>query len=211
MLSKSELLERIEDVAQSRAEIARVIGVAPARITELMKGERDLSFNEARKLMRHYGIEVTGTQLSEPDFAEAMARQGITLVEEVDISLGMGGGRFADLAETKGLVPFKQEWLQGLFSGPVSNLRVVRGEGDSMQPTILDGDIVLIDTTQDNILKQDRIWAVFWGELGMIKRVRRMPDGKFHLMSDNPTVTPIEAVDGELHVLGRVIWIGRRI
>lgn len=45
----------------------------------------------------------------------------------------------------------------------------------------------------------------------MIKRVRRTPQGSYLLMSDNPTISPIEAVDGELAVLGRVIWIGRRM
>lgn len=80
-----------------------------------------------------------------------------------------------------------------------------------MQPTILDGDLVLIDMAQNSIMAQDRIWAVFWGDLGMIKRVRRTPGGTFQLLSDNPAISPVEAVDGEMHVLGRVIWIGRRI
>lgn len=207
VLTKSELLRRVDEAAASRAEIARVLSLAPARITEMFKGGRDLSFDEARTLMRHYGIDTEGTS----SISEVASEHGIAMVEEVDLALGMGGGMYADLAQTKGLVPFKQEWLRGLHSGSTASLRVVRGEGDSMQPTILDGDLVLIDTAQDNILSQDRIWAVFWGELGMIKRVRRQPSGSFMLMSDNASIAPIEAVDGEMHVLGRVIWIGRRM
>lgn len=207
MLTKSELLERVEATAKSRADIARVLNLAPARITEMFAGKRDLSFDEARKLVQHFNLDDQGAG----DISEIARDHGIAMIEEVDLALGMGGGTFAEFTETRGLVPFKQDWLRGLHAGPVSNLRVVRGEGDSMQPTILDGDLVLIDTTQDNILSQDRIWAVFWGELGMIKRVRRQPGGKFLLMSDNSAVTPVEAVDGELHVLGRVIWIGRRM
>jgi phage repressor protein C with HTH and peptisase S24 domain len=80
-----------------------------------------------------------------------------------------------------------------------------------MQPTILDGDIVLIDTAQRSIRQQDRIWAVAYGELGMIKRVRRLPNGTYLLLSDNATVPPIECADEEMQVVGRVIWIGRRI
>jgi phage repressor protein C with HTH and peptisase S24 domain len=52
---------------------------------------------------------------------------------------------------------------------------------------------------------------VAYGDLGMIKRVRRLPSGNYHLLSDNPTVPPIECADEEMHVVGRVIWIGRRI
>lgn len=206
MLTKSELLRQVEDAASSRAEIARVLNLAPARVTEMMKGQRDLSFDEAVSLMKHYSIDGHS-----PSPVDELRGQGIVFVEEVDLALGMGGGNYVELVESKGFVPFKEEWLKGLFRGELTSLRVVRGEGDSMQPTILDGDIVLIDMAQSNINAQDRIWAVFWGDLGMIKRVRRTPGGSFMLLSDNPAISPIEAVDGEMHVLGRVIWIGRRI
>ena len=86
---------------------------------------------------------------------------------------------------------------------------VARGEGDSMMPTLLDGDIVLIDTAQKQITQQDRIWALSYGDLGMIKRVRRLPNGVYRITSDNEVVEPIEVADEEMHVVGRVIWIGR--
>ena len=97
------------------------------------------------------------------------------------------------------------------MTGHFEELFVARGDGDSMQPTLLDGDIVLIDTSQKSINKQDRIWCVSYGELGMIKRVRKLPDGGYHILSDNPSVLPIKAYDDEMFVIGRVIWIGRRM
>lgn len=211
VLTKRELLARVEDRAASRAEIARVLSIAPARVTEMYADKRDLSFDEARRLISHYGLEGEASAPRPASIEDIAADNGIALVEEIDLSLGMGGGRFADLAESRGMVPFKDEWLRGLYAGPLSALRVVRGEGDSMQPTILDGDLVLVDTSQQSIRAQDRIWAVFWGDLGMIKRVRRTPNGSYQLMSDNPSIAAIEAVDGEMHVMGRVIWIGRRM
>jgi phage repressor protein C with HTH and peptisase S24 domain len=80
-----------------------------------------------------------------------------------------------------------------------------------MMPTILDDDDVLVNRADAVIRQQDRIWALAYGELGMIKRVRRLPTGLFQLNSDNPAVTPVEATEDELHVVGRVIWIGRRV
>lgn len=154
VISKKALLEAVEEVAASRAEIARVLTVAPARITEMFKGDRDLSFEEARRLIEHYDLgEIAGAPSSD-SLAEA---HGVSFVEEVDLALGMGGGAFAELAESKGLVPFKSEWLDGLHDGALSQLRVVRGRGDSMQPTILDGDLVLVDMAQATVLDQDMI------------------------------------------------------
>jgi phage repressor protein C with HTH and peptisase S24 domain len=93
----------------------------------------------------------------------------------------------------------------------LADLFVARGDGDSMLPTLMDEDMVLIDRAQNAIDQQDRIWALSYGDLGMIKRVRRLPTGAFRVISDNPNVKPFDASPTELHVIGRVVWIGRRI
>lgn len=210
MFSKSELLAKVEAAAASRAEIARVLNLAPARVTELYKDGRDLSFEEGRKLIRHYNLEAEAAERGVADFADMAAEHGISMVEEVDLALGLGAG-YLDHPESKGFVPFKADWLRGLFAGKLDNLKVVRGRGDSMRPTILDDDVVLVDLSQKTIDDQDRLWAVAYGDLGMIKRVRQTSRSSYLLLSDNPVVPPIEAVDEEMHVLGRVIWIGRRM
>ena len=46
---------------------------------------------------------------------------------------------------------------------------------DSMMPTLINGDLVLVDAAQQTIADQDRIWAVVVGGAGMIKRIRRLP------------------------------------
>jgi phage repressor protein C with HTH and peptisase S24 domain len=144
------------------------------------------------------------------DWAE---EQGWALVEEVDLALGMGA-TFLEPGyepESRGLVPFKASWLRDIFRGPVAQLKVVRGSGDSMEPTIRDGDFVLLDTSKKRLDEQDVIWAVSYGDLGMIRRLRQLPGGGVSLMPDNQNVRPINAYDGEMHILGRVIWIGRRM
>src|SRR3546814_3368344 len=42
-----------------------------------------------------------------------------------------------------------REWLRSFARGSLQDLIVARGEGDSMTPTLLDGDIVLIDTAPE--------------------------------------------------------------
>lgn len=56
MLGKLEFLAKIEAKAKSRAEMARAIKVAPPRITEMFKGDRDLSYDEAKLLADHFDI-----------------------------------------------------------------------------------------------------------------------------------------------------------
>lgn len=134
---------------------------------------------------------------------------GLSLIPELELGYSMGGGSIFSDYRQSGVVPFNRDWLRGFMRGTFADLFVARGAGDSMTPTLLDGDIVLIDTSQKRIDQQDRIWAISYGDLGMIKRVRRMPGGTYRVMSDNPAVSAIEATDEEMCVVGRVVWIGR--
>lgn len=133
------------------------------------------------------------------------------LLPEVDVALSMGGGATLEDFPVVQQVPFSRSWLRGLTSASPSQLMVARGDGDSMMPTILDQDIVIIDRSQNSIRQQDRIWALSYGGFGMIKRVRGLPGGSYQINSDNPAVTPITASDGEMFTIGRVVGIVRRI
>lgn len=166
---------------------------------------------DAKWLLTGEGSENVALSRSLSDVELAAKDMGLALVPQLELGYSMGGGSVFSEYRNTGFVPFQRDWLRNLIRGSVSELFVARGEGDSMQPTLLDGDIVLIDTAQKDVRQQDRIWALSYGELGMIKRVRRLPGGTYKLMSDNPAVSDFEAADGELHVVGRVIWIGRRM
>jgi len=133
------------------------------------------------------------------------------LLPEIEVGYSMGGG--ADIADFPVVshVPFSRSWLRTLTQSNASDLFVARGEGDSMMPTLLDGDIVIIDRGQRTMRQQDRIWAISYAGFGMIKRLRALPDGTLEINSDNKAVTPIVAAEGEAFVIGRVVAVVRRI
>ena len=104
-----------------------------------------------------------------------------------------------------------QIWLHLKVNGWTALLFIARGIGDSMMSTLLDSDTLLVDRGQRRLTQQDREWAVTHGDLGMVKRVRRLPSGTFLLMSDNPSISPIEATEEEINLVGRIVWVGRKI
>jgi phage repressor protein C with HTH and peptisase S24 domain len=138
---------------------------------------------------------------------------GITMIKELgeDLRLSLGGG--ADVPEVpyERRVPFRTAWLREVTSAGPDDVFLASGQGDSMFPTILSGDHVLIERTSDEIDRQDAIWAVVYADLIMLKRVRRLPDGDYELRSDNAAVGFVKATRDEIRVIGRVIWIGRRV
>lgn len=134
------------------------------------------------------------------------------LVELAEIDLRYGlGGTYLDSpveAETR---TFSREWLRYFTQAPPEHLFWTRGDGDSMEPTIRSGEVILVDRSQITPRMGDGIWAVALGEIGMIKRLRPMPNGTVEIHSDNPVVPPAIAADGEMHVIGRVVAVVRRL
>lgn len=211
---------RMKKRGYTQASLARAVKVSQPTIFAILNGD-----TKRPKDLRKIALELETSEawlLGETDDPEEGAlgvtdrdtlaeKLGLSLIPELELGYSMGGGNYLEVYEHKGFRAFDREWLRSISRGELGALFVARGEGDSMEPTLKDGDIVLIDTSQKDIRQQDRIWALSYGELGMIKRVRRLPGGSYELMSDNATVKPVTANDGEMHVVGRVIWIGRRI
>lgn len=124
------------------------------------------------------------------------------------------GGAFLDGEVLDGAVvprkePFPRSWLRHITRSAPENLVWALGDGDSMDPTIRDGEVVLIDLSRDTLRSRDAIWAATMGEIGMIKRLRPLPDGRIQIMSDNKDVPDDYAADDELHIIGRVVAVVR--
>ncbi|MCZ4340155.1 helix-turn-helix transcriptional regulator [Sphingomonadaceae bacterium G21617-S1] len=214
------LQQRMRKLGLSQAELARRVKVSQPTINALVSGETQhsryigkiaLELETTTQWLQGETDDPTEGAIVLSDRDAIAEKLGLAMIPELSIGYSMGGGNFLTDYEQTGVRVFDRDWLRGVAKGAYQDLFVARGEGDSMEPTLRDGDAVLIDTSQKDIRQQDRIWAVSYGDLGMIKRVRRLPGGTYHLLSDNPAVTPVTAADDEMHVIGRVIWIARTI
>ena len=109
-------------------------------------------------------------------------------------------------------VTFKTAWLKiGLGISPQGAV-LISVKGDSMEPTLSNGDLVLIDTTTSKI-EDNAIYVINYDDALLVKRIQRKYDRSVIIMSDNKSYGD-EAVQGDLvnqlQVIGRVVWCGRR-
>ncbi len=137
--------------------------------------------------------------------ADVADELGLVAIKEVDLTLGLGGSYINDGAVLETTRYFPAAWLRELTRTDPEHLVFARTKGDSMKPTLSDGDIVIIDLAKNAIREQDAVWAIAIAEFGMVKRVWANPDGSYKIKSDNPNVGSETAVDGEMFVLGQVV------
>ncbi len=110
------------------------------------------------------------------------------------------------------MLPFARSVLADL-GVKLDNARFLVARGDSMEPTISDGSIVLVDVSF-NRPKDDGIYVVVVGNEVRIKRVARGFGGSVTLVSDNeryPTETLAPPEAEGLRVAGKVVWAGGRL
>lgn len=206
----------------ARPELAKRMKTTPQQIERLEKGQRGLTTDWIEKAALALDVSVgdiitPGARQndSEPDDVDSSRQAQNADLDEVeiqqwDIAYGMGGGSFLDLPVTGDRHKFSRSWLRQFTHAPPQQIFLASGTGDSMTPTILDADIVVIDTSQREVRMADRIYAAAYGQTGIIKRLRPMPDGSVKILSDNPNVSPETAYDGELSIVGRVVAIVRK-
>lgn len=134
------------------------------------------------------------------------------LIPLYGVEVSAGHGATFDDEEPLSRLAFRQDWLRHMGLMP-ERVVGVQARGDSMEPTLHDGDLLLVDTAQ-RALVNDAIYVVRQDGLLFVKRLQRMLDGSVQIHSDNPAYSPElvarQAMDA-LAVIGRVVWSGGRI
>jgi hypothetical protein len=123
------------------------------------------------------------------------------------------GATFTDFIEQHSteleVLQFPKIWVDSITYVQPELLSWVRARGRSMEPTIGDGDLLLLDHSERRVEDQDDIWAFTVGDTRSIKRLRVKGD-RFVILSDNPSVPDDEEMIDFVHIVARVIFIGKR-
>ncbi|MFA6125058.1 MAG: S24 family peptidase [Sphingomonas sp.] len=218
MIHSDRVLERMAAAGLSQSELARRVHVTQGAIAKIVSKNPGGS-SHLHKIAQELGTTpayLTGETddpsagaVPTPTPQSIADHLDMVQIQEIDLAFGMGGTYSDGMVETKARY-FPRAWIEAITSTAPALLTFARGKGDSMMPTLLDGDMVLIDRSQRTIREQDALWAITIGDIAMIKRIRvRGPN--VSILSDNDNVPTDEAQHDEINVVGRVVFIGRRL
>jgi len=177
--------------------IAAILGTSPEYLMDETEDPSPGVMNDGRLGWGAFPVE----QQADPDLVE---------IAQIDMRYGLGG-TYVDGPVSENPRRFSRAWLRQFTHASPEKLVWALGDGDSMEPTIRDGEVILIDRSRDHLNMRDGIWACTIGDVGMVKRLRPMPDGTVRIMSDNKCVPEDLAADSELHIVGRVVAVVRKL
>ena len=128
--------------------------------------------------------------------------------------------RFDDkISAGSGLIPannieikiaFRKDWIHK--KGDPNRMSIIRVSGDSMEPTLMPDDLVLINHGHNHVDPQGGIYAITIDDHIMIKRIQVVyPSDKLKIISDNRKYDSTEVAFDQVKINGKLIWFGREI
>ena len=199
----------------SVADLARAVGVSDNAIYKWVSGRGQPSMMSLVNLSKAAGVSVEW--LATGRGAPTKAKSEIHTSEPAEVipmprhSLRAANGRPAiQTQQIVDYVSFQAEWLQRALNVDMRNTALIEVIGDSMSPTIDEGDVVLVDLREGRF-HHDGVYVLRTGSDLAVKRLQRQPDGALLIRSDNPAYESNTVKPDEVTLLGRVVWIGGRL
>lgn len=212
---RTNLEELIRENGHDFAAISKMLGKNAAYIQQYIRrgSPRKLDEEDRRRLAEFYGVEEHF--LGAPSGRESrrsgpVASDGLLRIRQLQIGASAGPGSLADdeYAESMGFGP---KWLRRLGIDP-ANLSLIAVDGDSMDPTLGDGDDIMVDHSAASRPLRDGIYVLRMDDVLLVKRVAMGPSGKLSIRSDNPQYPDWDDVSADsVNIIGKVVWTGRRL
>jgi len=222
------LLGLARDRGVSLAALSAMIGRNNTYLQQFVRkgSPRKLEEGDRRKLARFFGVTEAdlgregGLESRENSyiFAKTAPKPPPTIphtdwvdVPRLALDASAGGGALAGGAAAEqpfGALRFARGLLRaaGLEPALLAGIAVA---GDSMEPTLRDGDEILVDMRPHP--PRDGVHVVRVGEVLLVKRLDLGRPGRITLLSDNPAYHPQELPAHEVRVIGRVVWKSGRL
>ncbi len=238
-MTGDEVRRRLDELIRARGTdylaVSKLLGRNPAYIQQFIKRgvPRQLGERDRRLLAAHFGVdeaELGGpampypaepgrdTQsrrvlLSAPAEARPAGLPGeATALKDYVLIPYLSARRSAAPAPRQDALAFETGFARQIGSGRLGALSALLVEGDSMSPSLLPGDQILVDL-DDCAPLRDGLYTFEMDGGFSIRRVSVHPvTGRPSLLPDNPAYASFPDCDpAALKVLGRVVWIGRKL
>lgn len=222
-------LQFVLDHWPSADRLAKAAGVSPSALRKWLRGEAEPSRERLITFADAAGVEIAWLVRGEgdqPNLRDASNRRNASARTNGDVppaddflllpqkprAAAAGSGKPTPEYPAE-FIAFRHDWIRTVFDLDPEQVMLISAVGDSMEPGIRDGDLLLIDK-RSNAFTEFGIYVFEARGERLVKRVQRKFDGTLYVISDNTVYQP-EIISAELateiKVVGKVIWRGGNV
>lgn len=193
-------LNRYVDMSQkTQREIAQAIDVSPQTFNTWCQGIAIPRMGKVQRLADYFNIGKSDLIDDKPINSSVNTTKGIKINVLGRVAAGIPIEAIENIIDTEEI---SEELAR---TGNFFGLQI---HGDSMEPKISDGDVVIV-RQQDDAESGDIVIATVNGDEATCKRIRKYRDG-IELIANNPTYEPLffsneEIINKPVRIIGRVV------
>ncbi len=199
----------------TRKNAATLAGVSDDMLLNYTKGVSKPPFEVVARICTLAGVSLewmaTGMEpMEKAAVFPSRPTEGMVLVPRFAVVASAGPGSVVEADVIDGLMSFREDWIRRVLGVDPKRLALISAEGDSMRPTISEGDVLLIDTSVQRV-RDSAIYVLRMDGVLLVKRLRLRVDGTVDVISDNGAYAPETVPASEVYrltVVGRVVWHG---
>lgn len=211
---------------ETRADFANRIGESESTLGNYERGDRVPPADFLMRLKLTTGVDLNWLVAEEgkPAVRDSTAAvnppDGIIQIPHFEIRAAAGAGALVVSENVSSYFAAEREWLRRMlpsWAAPNAVVGILEGSGDSMEPTIRDGDLVMAvkDPPEFAVDRGGVFLLLHHGHL-RIKRLHvDMRSGDITLISDNqrypPEIVPRDRQEYDLQVLAQIFFAGGRL
>ena len=211
--ARTTLQRLIDERGEDYASLSRLLGRNSAYVQQYIKrgSPKKLPEDDRRVLARYFGV--SEELLGGPPPDRRLVGRHLVAVPHLTVGASAGPGAIAEDERPGAHFGFDPKWLRTVGAGDVQRLSIIRVEGDSMEPTLADGDEILVDASEGRDRLRDGIYVLRMDDALIVKRLALNPASRrVSIKSDNAAYPSwpdcaLKSID----IVGRVVWAGRRI
>lgn len=179
----------------NQTQFARSLGLDQTTISSWLKKKNRPQQSARDKILEIYGIDIF---LQAPKLDIDNDCVYVKFYEDIKASAGCGVDNHCEGYE---LVKIDRKLLNPKVN-PAKH-HAIRASGDSMEPTIKDGDVIFVEPFAGDFAN-NRVYIIKRQDDVFVKRLKKEPTG-YEIISDNPDYLPYKLKDNELTIIGRVV------
>lgn len=189
--------------------IAESMGVSVPQISRWENGKDGIPSQRFPSLVKAYQASLDElfdeADLQSPDEARTV------MIEKLPTIVGAGGGGTGE-GEYQSIA-FPRYLVEDELKMAPDDLLAIEVEGDSMKPEFLPGDQLLVDRRKTSIAQPGAfcLWDGDGYVVKFLEKVYGTEPPKIRVISENKRYETSERLVEEVRIMGRIVWIGRRI
>ena len=189
----------------TQLELATALGISKSTISMYENGNREPDFETKEAFADYFNVSIatffpSSSALESAKNGGSVSARSVTVPVLGDVAAGL------PIEAVENIIDYEEIDIALAATGEFFALRL---KGDSMEPRMYPGDVVIV-RKQDDANTGDTAVVLVNGDSATVKRIKKLDDGSLLLISNNPSYdprhfSPAEIRDLPVRIIGKVV------